>query len=92
MMMTTILTKPNLHLANVQIAAGIIRDAIHAAPRTKINILSFFALSFSLCLVQEKWWEGSTDGVSSLVSKAIMSGRIEISGSELKLYQNSYLL
>ena len=46
MMMTTILTKPNLHLANVQIAAGIIRDAIHAAPRTKINILSFFALSF----------------------------------------------
>ena len=36
--MNTILTKPNLNLANVQIAAGIIQDAIHAAPKTKINI------------------------------------------------------
>ena len=44
-MMTTtvmnILTKPNPQLANVQIAAGIIQDATHAAPKTKINILSF---------------------------------------------------
>ena len=46
MMMTTILTKPNLHLANVQIAAGITQDAIHAAPRTKINILSCLLFHF----------------------------------------------
>ena len=44
-MMTTtvmnILTKPNPNLANVQIAAGIIQDATHAAPKTKINIFIF---------------------------------------------------
>ena len=87
MMMTTILTKPNLHLANVQIAAGITQDAIHAAPRTKINILFFLLFHFHCALSRKNG--GRVQQMASLVFKAIMSGRIEISGSELELYQNS---
>ena len=80
-MMTTILTKPNLNLANVQIAAGITQDAIHAAPRTKINILSFLLFHFH-CSLSRKMVGGFNRWRLLYFKPLIMSGKIGISISE----------